>query len=106
MYDRVKLRALNHSLTEGDVRALAASSHGYVGADVSALCQEAAMCALRRHVVAQQSMQQPSSGQQAGSASVSNEGAEPGSDDAGASTSQAGSVQQALQVCQHLPQLK
>lgn len=39
------------------MQKLAAASHGYVGADISALCQEAAMCALRRHVAAQ-SLQQ------------------------------------------------
>ena len=57
--DRVKLRALTHSLAEEDVRKLAAASHGYVGADISALCQEAAMCALRRHVAARRPQQQP-----------------------------------------------
>ena len=57
--DRVKLRALTHSLAEEDVHKLAAASHGYVGADISALCQEAAMCALRRHVAARRPQQQP-----------------------------------------------
>ena len=51
---RVKLQPLNHSLAEGDVEAVAAASHGYVGADISALCQEAAMHALSRHVAARQ----------------------------------------------------
>jgi hypothetical protein len=47
---RVKLVEINHNLCEDDIRSLAASSHGYVGADLAALCQEAAMCALRRVV--------------------------------------------------------
>ena len=58
LHARVKLLALTHSLVEGDVQTLAAASHGYVGADISALCQEAAMCALRRHVAAQRPQQQ------------------------------------------------
>ena len=51
---RVKLLRLRHSLADSDVEKLAAASHGYVGADISALCQEAAMCALRRHVAGQE----------------------------------------------------
>lgn len=47
---RVKLEDINHNLQDEDVRALAAASHGYVGADLAAMCQEAAMCALRRVV--------------------------------------------------------
>ena len=54
LHGRVKLRGLNHSLLERDTQALAASCHGYVGTDISALCQEAAMCALRRLVAAQE----------------------------------------------------
>ena len=67
---RVKLRALNHSLAEGDVQAIAAASHGYVGADISALCQEAAMHALGRHVAARESMRQGKGGQLEGSGPV------------------------------------
>ncbi|BDA47155.1 probable ATPase family protein 2 homolog at C-terminar half [Coccomyxa sp. Obi] len=52
---RVKLEDINHNLQVEDVRALAAASHGYVGADLAALCQEAAMCALRRVVRHRQS---------------------------------------------------
>ncbi len=33
-----------------DIKALAAITHGYVGADLEALCKEAAMKALRRHI--------------------------------------------------------
>ncbi|EIE21729.1 nuclear AAA ATPase [Coccomyxa subellipsoidea C-169] len=47
---RVKLEDINHNLCEENICALAASSHGYVGADLAALCQEAAMCAVRRVV--------------------------------------------------------
>lgn len=47
---RVKLDSISHDLHEEDMRALAASCHGFVGADLAALCQEAAMCALRRVV--------------------------------------------------------
>lgn len=60
LHCRVKLRPLNHSLTEDDTHKIAAASHGYVGADISALCQEAAMCALRRHVAAQESFREAS----------------------------------------------
>lgn len=35
-----------------DLAALAARAHGYVGADLAALCREAAMMALRRHMPA------------------------------------------------------
>ncbi|CAL8471781.1 g11323 [Coccomyxa elongata] len=52
---RVKLEDVNHNLQDEAVRALAAASHGYVGADLAALCQEAAMCALRRVVRHRQS---------------------------------------------------
>ena len=49
---RVKLAGLRHSLTEEKIAALARSAHGFVGADIAALCGEAAMTALRRHVAA------------------------------------------------------
>ena len=62
MHDRVKLLPLKHSLAEEDVQKLAAASHGYVGADISALCQEAAMCTLRRHVA--KSRSQPNNPEQ------------------------------------------
>ena len=47
---RVKLRDMRHSLQEEDIGAIAASTHGFVSADMVALCQEATMCALRRVV--------------------------------------------------------
>jgi SpoVK/Ycf46/Vps4 family AAA+-type ATPase len=44
------LDSISHDLHEEDMQALAASCHGFVGADLVALCQEAAMYALRRVV--------------------------------------------------------
>ncbi|GLJ08512.1 hypothetical protein SUGI_0090240 [Cryptomeria japonica] len=41
---------MNHCLTQADLQSLATSTHGFVGADISALCNEAAMSALRRHI--------------------------------------------------------
>jgi len=49
---RVKLAGLRHTLTEEQVAALARAAHGFVGADIAALCSEAAMTALRRCVAA------------------------------------------------------
>ncbi|KAM4807714.1 ATPase family gene 2 protein homolog A [Rhinophrynus dorsalis] len=42
------LRKAPHRLMEGEVAQLADSAHGYVGADLSALCKEAGLNALRR----------------------------------------------------------
>ncbi|OWZ08471.1 ATPase [Phytophthora megakarya] len=44
----VALRRLPHKLTNSDLQELSSSAHGYVGADLSALCQEAALLALHR----------------------------------------------------------
>jgi len=49
---RVKLAGLRHTLTEEQVAAMARVAHGFVGADIAALCSEAAMTALRRCVAA------------------------------------------------------
>ena len=49
---RVKLRWLRHGLGEAEVAALAAAAHGFVGADLAALCEAAALAALRRAVAA------------------------------------------------------
>ncbi|KAK9825828.1 hypothetical protein WJX81_000622 [Elliptochloris bilobata] len=49
---RVTLRRLRHALGNGEVAALAAAAHGFVGADLAALCEEAALVALRRAVAA------------------------------------------------------
>lgn len=45
------LRRIKHEMTDAQVEALAKSAHGFVGADVAALCAGAAMQALRRRVV-------------------------------------------------------
>lgn len=42
------LCTMPHGLTDVDVQHLAGSAHGYVGADLRALCHEAGLCALRR----------------------------------------------------------
>ena len=52
---RAKLKAVRHCLAEEDVDALAAAAHGFVGADLAAICDEAAMAALRRVIAARRS---------------------------------------------------
>lgn len=52
---RAKLKAVKHCLVEEDIDALAAAAHGFVGADLAAICDEAAMAALRRVIAARQS---------------------------------------------------
>jgi len=52
---RAKLKAVRHCLAEEDIDALAAAAHGFVGADLAAICDEAAMAALRRVIAAHQS---------------------------------------------------
>uniref|UniRef100_A0A2K6GVQ3 vesicle-fusing ATPase n=1 Tax=Propithecus coquereli TaxID=379532 RepID=A0A2K6GVQ3_PROCO len=42
------LRRVPHLLTEAELLQLANSAHGYVGADLKALCNEAGVCAMRR----------------------------------------------------------
>ncbi|KAL2641930.1 hypothetical protein R1flu_009517 [Riccia fluitans] len=46
----VLLRELRHSLLPSDVSEIAATTHGFVGADLAALCNEAAMSSLRRSI--------------------------------------------------------
>lgn len=48
----MKLRRLRHALGDAEVAGLAAAAHGFVGADLAALCEEAALAALRRAVAA------------------------------------------------------
>ena len=50
------LRRIKHEMTDAQVEALAKSAHGFVGADVAALCAGAAMQALRRRVVEREHM--------------------------------------------------
>jgi AAA family ATPase len=45
-----RLARVRHSLTADQVDQLAASAHGFVSADLAALVDEAALCALRRFV--------------------------------------------------------
>ena len=94
----MKLRPLNHSLTEDDIHKIAAASHGYVGADISALCQEAAMCALRRHVAAQESFREASEQRHQAPAAASQNGIEAFSLEAKSSTAQADATKPGLQV--------
>ena len=47
---RALLGTLRCHLSPTQVRQLAASTHGFVGADLGALCREAAMGALRRRI--------------------------------------------------------
>lgn len=46
------MRGICHGLGDAEVAALAAAAHGFVGADLAALCNEAALAALRRAVAA------------------------------------------------------
>ena len=41
---------MQHGLSEDEIDALGAGAHGFVGADLVALCNAAALCALRRCV--------------------------------------------------------
>ncbi|GMF10625.1 unnamed protein product [Phytophthora lilii] len=45
---RVALRRLPHKVTNAELQELSSGAHGYVGADLSALCKEAALLALHR----------------------------------------------------------
>ena len=45
---RVLLARMRHTITDKQVALLASTTHGYVGADLAALCNEAALCVVRR----------------------------------------------------------
>ncbi|XP_008786500.1 calmodulin-interacting protein 111 [Phoenix dactylifera] len=47
---RTLLSEMDHSLSSTEIESLALATHGFVGADLAALCNEAAMTALRRHI--------------------------------------------------------
>lgn len=49
---RILLSAMQHSLSEKDIQQLAMVTHGFVGADLAALCREAALVRLRKYVSA------------------------------------------------------
>jgi AAA family ATPase len=78
---------VRHSLTPEQLERLAASAHGFVAADLAALANEAALCALRRVVAAKagggaggaqrQGQQQPAGGGTAGAAADSGGAAAP-----------------------------
>ena len=44
------LVGVQHSLDDEDLKSIAQETHGFVGADLAALCNEAAFCALRRYI--------------------------------------------------------
>lgn len=44
------LIGVHHSLRDDEIESIAQETHGFVGADLAALCNEAAMCALRRYI--------------------------------------------------------
>lgn len=44
----ILLHNVNHSLTAEDIVSVADAAHGYVGADLAAVCREAGLCALKR----------------------------------------------------------
>lgn len=45
---RVYFNKMQHTLTEEQVAKVAGTTHGYVGADLSNLCKESALCAFKR----------------------------------------------------------
>ncbi|KDO27722.1 hypothetical protein SPRG_07350 [Saprolegnia parasitica CBS 223.65] len=47
---RKTLSRMPHTVSDQDLEAIASRAHGYVGADLSALCKEAALLALRRSI--------------------------------------------------------
>lgn len=47
---------IKHCLAEEDIDALAAAAHGFVGADLAAVCDEAAMAALRRIIASKKQL--------------------------------------------------
>lgn len=49
---RSKLKGMSHNLMEQDLLGLAVAAHGFVGADLAALAQEASLTALRRIITA------------------------------------------------------
>lgn len=44
------LSEMDHSLSSTEIESLALATHGFVGADLAALCNEAALTALRHHI--------------------------------------------------------
>lgn len=54
---RVALARLPHTVSDTELEALSGSAHGYVGADLAALCKEAALLALQRSFALQREQQ-------------------------------------------------
>ncbi|XP_048566779.1 calmodulin-interacting protein 111-like [Triticum urartu] len=52
------LSGVHHSLTSEEVESLAFATHGFMGADLAALCNEAALSALRRYISVKESSTQ------------------------------------------------
>ncbi|XP_062197485.1 calmodulin-interacting protein 111 [Phragmites australis] len=52
------LIGVHHSLTSEDLESLALATHGFVGADLAALCNEAALSALRRYISLKENLTQ------------------------------------------------
>ncbi len=48
MYNRVRMGGIKHSVTDEQIREVADSAHGFVGADVALLVREASFKAYRR----------------------------------------------------------
>lgn len=48
---RTLLCRMDHSLSNKEIEDLASDTHGFVGADLAALCNEAAMTTLRRYIM-------------------------------------------------------
>lgn len=49
---KLQLGNMPHSLNEQDIQDLAAKTHGYVGADITALCRDSVMSAIQRGLAA------------------------------------------------------
>ena len=64
------LSKLKHNLQDPEVFELAAGTHGFVGADLSSLCHEAALATLRRHINWKQKSSNTSSTELSTSASI------------------------------------
>ncbi|XXG60483.1 hypothetical protein AAC387_Pa04g2383 [Persea americana] len=58
------LSEINHSLVDTEIQSLASSTHGFVGADLAALCNKAALITLRRYNKLKCSYDLPSLNQQ------------------------------------------
>jgi len=53
------LIGVHHSLSNEELESVALATHGFVGADLAALCNEAALSALRRYISLKENSTQP-----------------------------------------------